>query len=145
MSFLNWRDEFTFDVSWLDEEHGKMFDLLHEIHASVQAGENHFRLHYLLDRLVSCTESHFAEEERNMLQLGYPNYEKHRLQHKVLLNEIQLLQTAYREDYVSLSSEALAHMQSWLTNHIAGMDADLARFVRQLQDRDPNTNDSKNL
>ncbi len=122
-----------------------MFDLLNEIHASVQAGEKHFRLHYLLDRLVSCTESHFAEEERKMLQLGYPNYENHRLQHKVLLNEIRLLQTAYREDYVSLSSEALAHMKSWLTNHIADMDAHLAQFVKRLQDNDPNSNDPEDL
>ncbi len=142
MSFLDWRDEFTVDVSWLDEEHAEMFDLLNEIHANVQAEETHFRLHYLLDRLISCTESHFAEEERKMLQLGYPDYENHRLQHKVLLNEIRLLQTAYREDYVSLSSEALAHMKTWLTKHIAGLDTDLARFVKRLQVRDPDTNDT---
>lgn len=119
-----------------------MFDLLNEIHASVRAGENRFRLHYLLDQLVSGTESHFAEEERRMLQLGYPDYENHRLQHKVLLNEIRLLQTAYREDYVSLSSEALAHMKTWLTEHVASMDADLARFVKQTQGRHPGANET---
>ncbi len=122
-----------------------MVDLLNEIDSSVQAGENHFQLHYLLDRLVSCTEAHFAEEERQMLQLDYPNYENHRLQHKVLINEIRLLQTAYREDFVSLSSEAIAHMQSWLTKHIAGMDADLARFVKRLEDSDPDVNGPTDL
>lgn len=113
-----------------------MFDIVNDIHASVEAGEQHFRLHYLLDRLVSCTESHFEEEERKMLQLGYPRYEQHRLQHKILLNDIRLLQTAYRHDYVSFSSEALAHLKSWLTRHVAGMDADLARFVKRLAKTD---------
>jgi hemerythrin-like metal-binding protein len=140
MSFMNWCDELAVDVSWLDTEHRAMVDLLNEIHASIEAGGNSFRLHYLLDRLVSLTELHFTEEEKKMLQLGYPKYENHRLQHKVLLNEIRLLQTAYREDYVTLSSEALAHMKSWLTNHIAGMDADLALFLKQLPDNDADTN-----
>lgn len=133
------------DVSWLDEEHKTMFELLNDIQSSVQAGENHYRLHYLLDRLVSCTESHFSEEESKMLQLDYPNYENHRLQHMALLNDIRFLQTAHREDYVSLSSTALAHIKSWLMNHIAGMDADLARFVKKLPDIDPDTNDPKDL
>ncbi len=144
MTLVKLRDKFAVDVPWIDQEHEALVELLNEIHANVRAGETHFRLHYLLDRLVSCTESHFAEEERKMLELGYPNYENHRLQHKILLNEIRLLQTAYRKDYVMLSSEALAHMESWLTRHITGMDADLAKFIKQLQNDDPDSSNPSN-
>ncbi len=145
MAFMNWDEEVTFDVSWLDEEHRALVDLLNEIHANVQAGEKNFRLHYLLDRLISCTESHFAEEERQMLRIGYPNHENHRLQHKVLLNEIRSLQTAYREDYISLSLDALTQIKSWLTNHVANMDSDLARFAKRFSELNPATDGPADL
>jgi len=49
------------------------------------------RLKVLTEKLANVLEGHFRYEERQLAEVGYPNLDEHKAEHKVMLDELQVI------------------------------------------------------
>lgn len=116
-------------LPWMDMEHAELARCVDDLCRAAESGDQVYRLAYLIDRLAACARGHFIAEERAMERSNYPDAEAHRLSHKVLLQELELLRSAVGDGYVKLSGASAAHLRAWVALHCQRMDVDLAAHL----------------
>jgi hemerythrin len=119
-------DKYKTGISFVDEEHEKLFEIIKETHDVIHAELLHDKydpIVAILDKLKEYTVSHFTDEEQYMKYIGYEGLEMQKYAHTAFvdrLNEIDLdhmddNQEEYLEDLIDFLLE-------WLINHILKMD-----------------------
>lgn len=124
MVLIEWNDQFELGVARMDAAHRDFINLLNHLNmASME------ELPALFARLVEHTERHFSQEERWMLESGFPPVVLHRDEHErvleILRETLQQLQMGDAASGRTLVKEMLA----WFEQHAASMDLALARHI----------------
>lgn len=142
---LDWRDEWTLDVEFMDDDHRHLAALLNEIarrwgprgedaRLSADRGVPELLLN-LLDDLGSHTREHFSREEAVMRTLRYPDLPAHKSEHDLLLAELTISVREIRErGSATIDFETLHGLKDWLVGHVLEMDRPLAAFLRGVRD-----------
>jgi len=119
MSVLGWTEDLSVGVELLDGHHKRLFELLGDLYAAVQAGGSETAVGQVLDELVSYTEYHFQEEEKMLEAAGFANLENHRKVHKVLTGQVIRMRDDYKMDpRMVYAAELFQFLNGWLVNHI---------------------------
>lgn len=119
-------DEFKTGIPLVDEEHQKLFDIIANIHKTIQAELLHDKFDAILDildELKEYTQVHFADEENYMREIGYDGLAYQEILHQNFIDKLNELdlddvddnQEAYLYDF-------LGFLQNWLVNHILKVD-----------------------
>jgi len=82
-----------------------------------------------LDELVDYTKTHVEYEEGLMEQNGYPDFESHRAAHARMIEKVDQVLEAYRQDQDNAMQQALDFLKDWLINHINGTDKQYSSFL----------------
>jgi hemerythrin len=147
--FFEWRDEWTLEVGFMDEDHrllagrlnglARQFGCREDREASA-AGRATFRrtaLREALDELGHATHDHFQREEEVMRTLAYPGFMAHKAEHDLLLAEYKVLVREIDDSARGcLDLETLESLKQWLMGHVLDMDRDLAAFLKHPAERD---------
>lgn len=90
----------------------------------------------LLQFLEEYIKEHFAAEERLQLRNAYPEYTEHKSQHMRFISDVARLKEAFKADGATLSLVIMTNktLVSWLVQHIAKTDMELARYLREERD-----------
>jgi hemerythrin len=85
----------------------------------------------LLDKLVSHTQQHFADEEQAMQAGHFPPYPMHKMEHDRLLAEVSRRVNDWKQgrDARVLRSFLEFALAEWFVNHVGMMDFVTARFI----------------
>ncbi|MDP2821639.1 MAG: hemerythrin family protein [Sulfuritalea sp.] len=85
----------------------------------------------VLDELQRHTIRHFADEERAMLETGFPAYPVHKDEHDAVLADMAARIERWRRerDVEALREWLDAAVGDWLVNHVSSMDMVTAGFV----------------
>ncbi|HTW70668.1 MAG TPA: bacteriohemerythrin [Acetobacteraceae bacterium] len=111
-------------VRQMDAQHAHLFDLLNVLAEALQNGREPkppFR------EFIGAVARHFADEERLMVEAGYPSAARHREEHQRLLAEVAGLVLDGQDVSASL---VLRYLQDWLCRHIDGFDRDFAGYFK---------------
>ncbi len=128
MPLVEWRAEFSVGVPAIDHEHQELIDLINATHAKLRDVDAHYLVSDFLGEIHVRISAHFALEEKLMRELGYDEYEDHKVDHEHLLDEIRDIMDDY-EGRVGLDEKAFgARLGIWFTEHFRTKDA---RFHRQ--------------
>ena len=128
---MPWTPNLSVGVAMIDEQHKTWFENAEKLFA---AGKNHQSKEYigeLLDFLDSYTKKHFADEERYMLSIHYPEYTEQKKAHTAFIAQLAKL----RSDYNTSGGSLLVILQAnqmvvdWLTRHISNMDKKIGQFT----------------
>lgn len=89
-----------------------------------------YRLFSFLDAYVT---THFADEERLMQRISYPDYFKHREKHLEFKQTIKTFRERLENEGPTreLINSAGLLMTGWLIGHISGMDSAIGKFMVQ--------------
>lgn len=92
-------------------------------------GGNSMTFRRRVEALVQDARDHFFNEERAMRAFAFPDYERHRRDHKRLLDDaerrIRAMRMANAADRVGMAR----FLRGWLEAHAADTDARLAAFL----------------
>ena len=119
-------DEFKTGVPLIDEEHKKLFDIIGNIHTTIQTELVHDKFDLILDILDELKEYtcvHFADEENYMREIGYDGLAQQEILHQKFidtLNELDLDDVDDNQE--AYLFEFLGFLQNWLVNHILKVD-----------------------
>jgi len=126
MPLVTWRKEFETGVTDVDHEHRELVELINSLHDEIAAGAGRNRIHDFLGEVFARIAAHFALEESIMRKHQYDEYEAHKAEHEILLDEIRDImdraESGSAEDYGSALSETV---RDWFINHFKSKDARL--------------------
>lgn len=128
---MPWTPSLSVGVKMIDDQHKMWFEKAEKL---FEAGKNHQAKEYigeLLTFLDDYTKKHFADEERYMLSIHYPEYDAQKKAHTAFIAELAKL----REDFDKSGGSLLVILNAnqmvvdWLTNHISTMDKKIGQFA----------------
>ncbi len=119
---FQWSDEYKLGIAEIDDQHKGLVDLLNQLHLAIREHHGKATSRQILDRLVDYTRTHFLLEESLMRVTAYPGVERHRVQHKELISQVEALQRKMNQENAAISFELLHFLRNWLIQHIHESD-----------------------
>ncbi len=129
MGFLVWGDQYKTNISEVDAQHRKLFDMVNEMHDAMKSGKGDAAIGKILEGLLQYCATHFATEERLMSAHGYPDYTSHKKAHDELAQKTKELEKKYKAGEAVLSFDVMDFLKKWLQNHILGTDKKFGPFL----------------
>ncbi len=139
-SCLDWRDEWTLNVAYMDEDHRHLSALVNRLAwdygTCAVPGQPIVRpgappLSDALDELAREARLHFQREEESMRTKGYRDFDDHKADHDLLLAELSVLARELTDQHASyLDGPVLDTLKDWLLGHGLDFDRRLAEFLK---------------
>ena len=124
-----WDEKYSVNVKQIDDQHKKLVSYINELDEAINVGEGKEVLEDLLRDLIDYTHTHFATEEKLMIDYGYPGYEKHKKEHDDLTRRVSNMQKKFFEDdSIAVKLHAMKFLRDWLSNHLLGTDKMYIKF-----------------
>lgn len=128
---LTWKPEYSVGVKVLDDDHKRLIDLLNKFQTAYQYHTGDEFEQKALQELVDYTKYHFQREEALMDEIGYPDLEVHKAQHRAMIAEVdQFLQGYQQKGHEALLGVA-DYLNGWLIHHINGTDKQYTPFFQK--------------
>ncbi len=150
--FFEWRDCWTLEVGFMDDDHRFLAELLNRIardfgdwpDPSGIPGVGKWRstsdLLGVLDDLGQHVRGHFQREEDVMRTLDYPDYPAHKSEHDILLAEYAVVVRGIRASgRKALDISTLETIKDWLMGHVLEVDRQLAEFLKNAPEQESGT------
>lgn len=112
----------------IDAQHQQLFDLCGEL-ADKKAANDSAEYARLLSALTDFFLDHFSTEEALMLQYGYPELEKHKLEHNKFIYRISMFNVEFKRTVPTKSMEVHKFICFWLTEHVMKLDMEYRDFL----------------
>lgn len=116
--FFKWLPEYNVQIESVDNQHRELVNIINRLFVMVFIRESDKTISETLDRLIRFTETHFELEERLMQQAKYPDFKAHKLEHRILMEELDGLGMKYRGEKHPTYFEMLSALKRWLGRHI---------------------------
>ena len=130
MAFMPWSQKYMVDITEIDAQHIKLFDLINELHASMMGGQSSATVGRTIDGLVDYVRLHFNTEERLFARHGYTDSAAHKREHEEFTKRVLDFQAQYHEGASAISVELVEFLVTWLKNHVMGSDKKYAPFMK---------------
>ncbi len=127
MPLLEWKAEYSVNISEIDEQHRKLIDLVNRLYDAMKVGQGKTVMAAILGELVQYIAYHFATEERLFREHRYPDAALH----AALTAQAKDLQARYGHQPGSLSVETMRFLRDWLNHHILGSDRKYGPFLNE--------------
>jgi len=128
MPFIEWNETLSVNISEIDEQHKKLINIINNLHDSIDKGISFNEQLYIIQNLVDYAKTHFATEEKYMMQFNFPEYGFHRSHHDFFRKKIDDFFKKLIDTKENISVEILGFLKSWLINHIIGIDKKYTSF-----------------
>lgn len=132
---VEWQDYLSVGVEEIDRQHKLLIDKYNAFFTAYSEGRADEEVIRLLGFLEEYVVTHFVDEERLQQRIGFPDYQKHRMQHEELTRKVAELKVnfEYEGPDPNLVSETGLLLTGWLIEHISVMDRAIGRFMKEKQ------------
>ncbi len=118
MPILQWSNFFSVGVDKIDEQHKRLIEILNELYDGIKKNNEEETIKDAIPKLVKYTKEHFVTEEKFMLDIGYPDFDKHFQKHYLLSEQASNYKTMLEQDEHINYLELTVLVSDWLKNHI---------------------------
>ncbi|MTJ80453.1 MAG: bacteriohemerythrin [Telmatospirillum sp.] len=129
MSLIRWHDRFVVGVPALDSDHRMIVALLNQLFEAREEGQARDVVASILNVLVEYTLVHFANEERLMLAVGFPDHSLHCGKHEDFANKLHVLRRQYDCGHHGAVDELVEILKNWLVEHIVDEDTLIGSWI----------------
>lgn len=132
MALIEWRDEFTIGIASVDYEHQGMIRMINKLHEELAGDASRDAVIDMLGDIHNLISAHFALEEKEMVEMGYGEFDSHKDDHERLLDEIRDIMDEV-EDGTAEGYEADLgrRLEAWFGEHFKTADSRLHHFLEQ--------------
>ena len=121
MGSLLWNnDDYSVQIPSIDYEHKILVAMVNEIDSAMQTqGPSNSQI--ILDKLANLSngiKNHFESEERFLLLNNYPEYDAHKLEHTILVEQLDTFESQFKLEEKPFSEEMLLFLKDWLIRHL---------------------------
>ena len=132
---ISWTTDLSVGVSQIDEQHKIWFEKADQLFEAGKKGQAKEFVGQLLDFLDDYTRKHFSDEEKYMLSIKYPEYDKQKALHTALIGQLDKIKAEYKESggNIIVVLNANQMVVDWLTKHISNEDKKIGAFAKTLK------------
>lgn len=130
MSIIIWLDLYTVNSPSIDSQHKRLFAMINDLHDAMIQGKGSEIVGKTLESLVDYSKVHFADEEKMLQAINYPDLPAHQSEHHIFIQRVYELQKQYREGTIALTLPVMEFLRDWLTNHILKVDKKYAAYLK---------------
>jgi hemerythrin len=116
--FIVWNLKYTVYVKALDEEHKRIIGVINRMYIARNRANLREILEDALDQLTDYAMTHFAHEEQLMAKYRYPDWKKHRLEHRVFVKKMSVLKMNLLVNEIKIHEELFEFLKKWWQHHI---------------------------
>lgn len=131
MQKLRWDPCLETGIEEIDWEHRRLLNIANRLLDAVARGRGEVAVRPVTRDLTRHAEEHFANEEKFMLEMGYPRLEEHQAEHRKMAEGLAEFTAALDSEAPPGAKELSAIMSHWLLDHILKNDKEYAAFSRQ--------------
>ncbi|CAK0750153.1 putative Bacteriohemerythrin [Azospirillaceae bacterium] len=125
---IRWNDSMSVGHPQIDSEHKRLIDMLNRLRVAVDMGYGEELIEIILCDLSEYCCYHFSHEEREMMQLRYSDYLRHKSLHDTLISKLDSLVYKFEAHREKISLEVIDFLGDWLFNHILIEDRKLVEL-----------------
>ena len=118
-------------VKSVDNQHAKLFDLLHALSSALVEGLGSDKILKIIDELGEYTRVHFRDEEQLMARANFPDLENHKKLHKIFEDKIEEAKARYLEGQTMVAADLVNFLTDWLVRHIGRIDQKYVPYMRR--------------
>ncbi|MCR8698485.1 bacteriohemerythrin [Campylobacter sp. LMG 7929] len=135
-----WCDKYSIHNEEIDKQHQKLFELAANVEMISDKPIHKGQIKFLLADFFNYMKEHFAEEEKYMAKIGYPELANHQKIHKSIIQSmIDLIQNLKSTNDLKEKLNIIA--SKWLLEHILREDMKIEKWHQaQLSKKNKNTN-----
>ncbi|MDC0336286.1 bacteriohemerythrin [Pseudodesulfovibrio sp.] len=128
---MQWADELSTNIRWVDEQHIRLIDLINELHKAMSSGKGKDAVADILNELKEYTVFHFGNEEQMFDEYRYPETDSHKGAHVTFVEKIDSFEEKILSGKSSVTMEVLEFLKDWLVKHIMGVDHRYSAFFNK--------------
>ena len=128
---MEWQQDLSVGDTALDNDHRAIFKLIDKVQSAAESGLDSTLIEIALDRLVGYANGHFAREEEFMRRMRYPHIERHRTQHRAMIDHLRVLQSRFDQDDENIGEDLVVFLNDWWYVHILQEDMAYKRFAEK--------------
>ena len=129
MSLIEWKPEFSVGNAAVDHEHSELIEMINDLHATMQQPGSQEPVLDGLSEIYVQISAHFALEEKIMRDAKYADYESHKKDHELLLDQLLDIMDGVEEDGSYEEKRLSASLEHWFSAHFRTHDAKLHRKI----------------
>jgi hemerythrin len=126
---LVWSEKLTMFNAKLDTQHQTLYNYINDIISLEELYPKSEKFAEMLSRISDYGLEHFKEEERLMLDYGYPDYHLHKHEHKNYLFEVAMFNVNFNQPKHTEPLVVIEFLKSWWYKHIMRCDMRFSRFI----------------
>jgi hemerythrin len=119
-------------VAKVDEQHKELIDRINMLTAMDIKSISHDEAQRTLNLLGDYIVKHFADEEVLQKQCAYPEYEWHKKQHQIYVQEFDGLRKEFADN--GASAKFCSHLNksiiNWIVTHIKDVDVVFGKYYK---------------
>ncbi len=123
---IQWKDEYSVGIDFVDEQHQQLFVIANKIYELLN---NHLvldkydRIVEIIEELKDYTRYHFNAEEEHMKSIGYRKFLSQKVAHTEFLEKMDAIDLTRIDDGQNeYLHEILNFVMDWLVYHILKQD-----------------------
>jgi len=117
MPKIIWNKRYNVNVKKLDGQHRRIAELVNSMNDRIKAKDDSKGIVEGFTDLIEFTEGHFKAEEALMKELGYPDYKRHKKEHKDLTNLLSDIKKQFRRQPKAFVDFDYDVAKAWLVIH----------------------------
>ena len=118
-------------IDAMDNQHRRLFDLINELSEAVAEGKGREVMISVFDALIDYTAKHFADEERDLEEINYPELDAQRRSHQAFVAKVMESRAGFETGTGMVASEVINFLNDWLVKHIGGMDKKYGPYLKR--------------
>ena len=125
MSLITWKAEYSVGNAGIDQEHLELIETINALHEDLLNAVSSDSVVESLGEIYANVAAHFALEERLMREAGYEEYDSHKEDHEVLLDQITEIVDRLEMKGLYEEQALSSTLDSWFSEHFRTHDARL--------------------
>ena len=128
---MDWYESYSIGIAEIDKQHKELVNTVSKMQKSLKAGSVDKEVGNTLKFLVDYTKRHFADEERLMRDINFPDYENHKIKHGKLVEQITDILLGLKKGKPVNGYELIDFLTDWLINHIRHEDKKIGKAMQE--------------
>ena len=129
MTIVTWSNVYSVNIIGIDEQHKQLFTLINQLHDAMSQGQGNLILGSTLESLSHYASTHFADEEKLLAKVNYPDLPAQKQEHAIFIQKVKELQIQQQTGKIALTVPVLGFLKDWLVNHILVSDKKYMQYV----------------
>jgi hemerythrin len=128
---IEWSPKLAVGVEAIDAQHRELFQRVNGLVAALEARHGEAEVARLVQFLGDYVVRHFADEERLMVRVGYPDAPAHKTLHEAFVADFVRFKADLAKNGASpaLATQLNHKVGGWLIDHIGRTDRALGVFL----------------